>query len=66
MTRFTDKTFRTDDQWVKITRDNNQREFTFAQGDKGNFQAHRIITYKFKWVPNWTEAQQMAQRMMAC
>ena len=64
MTRFTDKTVRSETQWVKITRDNKERSFTFARGDKGSFTAHQIETLTFKWVANWTEATERANRLM--
>ena len=64
MKRFTDKTIRTEQQWVKITRDNRQRSFTFAKGYKGNFTAHQIETLTFKWVANWADAVDHANRMM--
>ena len=64
MTRYTDRTVRTDTQWVKITRDNKDRTFTFARGYKGEAQAHEIETYSFKWVANWTEATDKANRTM--
>ena len=65
MTRFTDKTVRSANQWVKITRDNAAREFTFARGYAGESQAHEIQTLSFKWVANWTEALDKAERTMA-
>jgi hypothetical protein len=64
MTRYTDRTVRTDTQWVKITRDNKDRTFTFARGYKGEAQAHEVETYGFKWVANWTEATDKASRTM--
>ena len=65
MTRFTDRTIRSDSQWVKISRDNKERTFTFARGHQGQYQAHEIETYPFKWVANWAEATDKAQRMIA-
>ena len=62
MTRFTRKTVRTETQWVQITRDNEQRKFTFARGYKGNLSAHDIDSYPFKWCANWSEAIDFAQR----
>jgi len=56
MTRFTEKTVRTEGQWLKITRDNKERTFTFARGWAGSHQAHEIDTYNFKWFANWSEA----------
>jgi hypothetical protein len=64
MARFTDKTIRTSSHWVKITRDNKERTFTFARGYVGEVQAHDVGTYAFKWVANWTEAIEKANRMM--
>jgi hypothetical protein len=65
MTSYTDKTFRSATQWVKVTRDNKNRTFTFARGHKDNFTAHETETLSFKWVANWTEAQERALRSMA-
>jgi hypothetical protein len=64
-TRFTEKTIRTAGQWCKITRDNQNRTFTFARGYDGQYQAHEIETYSFKWVANWTEATEKANLHMA-
>lgn len=61
--RFTDRTIRTTGQWVKITRDNKARTFTFAKGYKGDYQAVEISELPFKWVANWTEATEHAQRL---
>lgn len=63
--RYTEKTFRTDTQWVKVTRDNQERKFTFARGYKNNFAANEVETLSFKWVANWTEAKERAERSMA-
>ena len=65
MTRFTEKYVRTDCQWVKITRDNKSRNFTFARGYKNQYTAECIETLSFKWVANWTEAIERATRMIA-
>jgi len=65
MTRFTDRTIRSDSQWVKISRDNKERTFTFARGYKDQHKAHDVGTYSFKWVANWSEAIDKAQRMIA-
>jgi hypothetical protein len=62
MTRYTDRTIRSSGQWVKITRDNKDRTFTFARGYEGQFQAIEIQTFSFKWVANWEEAQDKANR----
>ena len=64
MTRFTDKTIRFANQWTKITRDNKNRTFTFARGYQGQFSAHQLETLSFKWVANWSEAVQRANRLM--
>lgn len=64
MTRFTDKTIRTESQWVKITRDNKRRSFTFARGYKNEFTAQYIETLSFKWISNWTEAIDRASKMV--
>jgi len=65
MPRFTEKYVRSDNQWVKITRDNVQRTFTFARGYKNEFKAHEISTLSFKWVSNWTEALEKANKTIA-
>ena len=65
MTRFTDRTIRASGQWVKITRDNKDRAFTFARGYAGQAQAHEIETLSMKWVANWSEATERATRAMA-
>lgn len=64
MRRFTEKTIRTDSQWVKITRDNKERTFTFARGYKNEFTAKEIQQFSFKWVANWTEAIDKAEKTM--
>lgn len=64
MTRYTDRTLRTDSAWCKITRDNKDRTFTFAKGYKGEYTAATIETLSFKWVANWTEAETHATRWM--
>lgn len=65
MTRFTDRTIRASGQWIKITRDNKERTFTFARGYAGEFKATEIETLPFKWVTNWTEATERANRTIA-
>lgn len=65
MTRFTEKTVRTTGQWLKITRDNKDRTFTFARGYSDQYQAQEVETYSFKWVANWTEALEKANRTLA-
>lgn len=65
MTRFTEKYVRTATRWVKITRDNAKRTFTFAQGYSNQFEAFQIETLTFKWVANWSEAIDRAERMTA-
>lgn len=65
MARFTERTIRTEQQWVKITRDNKERTFTFARGYKSDFTAHDVQTLSFKWVANWEEATDKANRTMA-
>jgi hypothetical protein len=64
MTRFTEKTIRTNGKWVKITRDNQAKTFTFAIGYEGQVSAYEIEgTLSFKWVANWTEATDRATRL---
>jgi len=48
MTRFTEKTVRTDGQWLKISRDNTKRTFTFARGYAGQYTANEIEILSFK------------------
>jgi hypothetical protein len=62
--RFTEKYVRTEGQWVKITRDNKERTFTFARGYKNQFEAQEVETLKFKWVANWSEAISRANNMI--
>lgn len=62
--RFTDRTIRNQSCWVKITRDNKERKFTFAKGYAGNYQAHQIETLPFKWVANWKEASDRANSLI--
>ena len=64
MKRFTDRTVRTETKWVKITRDNKKRNFTFAKGYKGKYTAQEQETISFKWVANWSEATDRANRLM--
>lgn len=64
MTRFTEKTFRSENKWIKITRDNKDRKFIFAIGDKDNFKAYSIDELTFKWCANWTEAETRANYLM--
>lgn len=65
ITRFTERTVRTDSAWVKITRDNKERTFTFAKGYTGEYSAHHIDSLSFKWCWNWTEAIERAHRLMS-
>ena len=65
MTRFTDRTIRSDKQWVKITRDNQRRTFCFARGYVGAAAAHELETLFMKWVANWAEATERAHRAIA-
>jgi len=63
--RYTEKYVRSDSRWVKITRDNKERKFTFACGWKNQYAANQIETLSFKWVANWTEAIDRASKMIA-
>lgn len=65
MNRYQDRTVRKSGQWVKITRDNQDRSFTFARGYQSEYKAHDIETLSFKWVANWTEAVERAERSIA-
>ena len=64
-TRFTEKTISASGQWVKITRDNKKRKFTFARGYESQFKAHELEILPFKWIPNWSEAIEFASRKIA-
>lgn len=65
MAMITEKTFRTESQWTKVTRNNKDRSFTFARGYKGAFVADDTQTYPFRYVSNWKEAEAHALRGMA-
>lgn len=65
MNVITEKTVRSASQWIKITRDNKQRKFTFARGQNGKYQAHEIYSLSFKWISNWTEALDRANNTLA-
>lgn len=60
--RFTEKMVRVNQKWVKITRDNAERTFTFAKGFDGQALAYDVVTLPFKWAPNWKEAVWHAER----
>jgi hypothetical protein len=62
--RFTERTIRADKQWVKITRDNQKRNYTFAVGREGQYKAHNIRVQPFTVLPNWLEAEDWAKYMM--
>lgn len=64
VSRFTDRTIRTSQKWVKITRDNKVRTFTLALGNAGEYEAYRMHELKFYHVPNWSSAEQLAYRMV--
>ena len=64
MTRYTHRTIRSNSQWVQITRDNKARIFTFARGYENQLRAHDVDTISFKWVANWTEAIERANRLI--
>lgn len=64
ITRYTDRTLRTDSHWCKITRDRKNRTFTFAKGYKDEHKAHILETLSFKWVATWEEAESRATGMM--
>jgi hypothetical protein len=56
MANYTDRTIRANGQWVKITRDNKEKIYTFARGWEGEFKAHDCKTMPFKLLTNWVEA----------
>ena len=64
MTRFTEKTIRTNSQWVKIVRDNKERKYSFARGYNHNYSATEIRYCSFKYCANWAESLDFAQRMI--
>ena len=63
--RLTERYVRNDSQWVKITRDNKVKTFTFAKGYKNQFTAHEIETLSFKWIANWSEALDRANKSIS-
>ena len=63
--RLTEKYVRNDSKWVKITRDNKVKTFTFAKGYKNQFTAHEIETLSFKWIANWSEALDRANKSIS-
>lgn len=65
MTHTTEKTIRTQGQWLKITRDSKNKTFTFARGYENDLQATEVQTYSFKWIQNWTDAKEHATRTLA-
>ena len=54
---------RSENYWVKITRDN--KSFCFAKGRVGQLQTSDIETYSFTWVANWKEAIEKAKSTLA-
>lgn len=54
---------RSENYWVKITRDN--KSFCFAKGRVGQLQTSDIETYSFTWVANWEEAIEKAKSTLA-
>jgi hypothetical protein len=63
--RYTERTIRADKQWVKITRDNKKREYTFARGYEGQYKANNIRVQPFTILLNWYEAEDWAKYMMS-
>ena len=61
--RFTDRTIRAGSYWVKITRDNQKRDYTFAIGHVGQFKAFTRSSYSFTRMANWAEAEDWAKYM---
>lgn len=64
MSNLTFKYVRNESEWIKITRDNDKRKFTFARGYKGKAVAFERDTLSFKWISNWTEALDRANRSL--
>jgi hypothetical protein len=64
MNRITDITVRSTFQWIKVTRDNSKKKFTFAVGYAGKPQAHEIYSLSFKWIPTWTDALDRANQTL--
>lgn len=63
--RYTERTIRAHNRWLKITRDNTKRLYTFAMGYEGQYKAHIIREQRFTLLPNWTEAEDWAKYMMS-
>jgi hypothetical protein len=64
MNHFTRRTIRSNGQWVQITRDAKERQFVFASGYEDELRADDIKTYSFKYVSNWNEAIETANRII--
>ena len=57
----TTRTIRTDRQWVQITRNADIKTWTIARGWAGEFKAHDITHWPFKFAPTWVEAENVAR-----
>jgi hypothetical protein len=53
---------RANKQWVQITRDGKDRMFIFAFGDENEFRAYEMTTCEFKYIANWKEALEWANK----
>lgn len=49
-------------RWVQITRNNNNRTFTFAVGYTDEPIAYKSEKVSFVWVPNWESAKDYAMQ----
>ena len=54
---------RSQNNWLKITRDKNS--FCFARAYAGQLKASDIETLSFTWVANWNEAIEKAKSKLA-
>jgi len=64
MAGYTVRTFHANGQWVKVTRDNINREYCFARGYEGDRFARDVCDAPFKHIKNWAEAIYCVIRIM--
>ena len=48
--------------WIKITRDNQKKRFTFARGYEGHFKAVEVTSWPFTLMTTWNDAVEHANR----
>jgi hypothetical protein len=65
MTYYTVRTFHSNNQWVKITRDYVGQEFFFAKGYEGETCARHMTEIPFKQMKTWREAIKFALKVMS-